>query len=162
MEDTDLSGQNKPDAAGSNERPNANGEPYDPVSNTEDVYQDTDTYGPNSPVPVCVKGVTRVQELPTQLAALTSVAVTDVLTGGRAVRVLTADPRRRAARIEIPATRTLRVGTTQGAAQGEYAYRLYGGTAAPGVLPITSADELWAVGDGAAFLVSVANEQWQR
>lgn len=162
MDDNDLNTQNKPDTAGSNERPNANGEPFDPVSNTEDVYQDTDTYGVNRPVPVCIEKPVRVQELPTQLGALTSVSVGNVATGGRAVRVLTADPRRRRARIEIPSTEILRLGTTQSAAQGEYAYRLYAGTAAPGVLEITSADELWAVGDGAAFLVSVANEQWQR
>lgn len=161
MDYTDLNAVNKADAP-SNERPSATGRPYDPVSNTEDVYQDTDySTGPQE-VDVCVKGVVRVQELPTQLGALLSVAVADVVAGGRAVRVLPADPRRRLARLEIPAGKVLRLGTTQGSAQGEYAYRLNAPTAGPGILPLTASEEVWAIGDGSAFLVSVSNEQWQR
>lgn len=163
MDDNDLNTQNRADSGSSNERPNAYGEPYDPVSNAEDVYQDTDTYGLNKPVEVCVKGQVRTQQLPTQLGALLSVAVPSVaVAGNRAVRLLAADPRRRSARIEIPATNTLRLGASQAMAQGEYAYRLYSGATSPGVLPVTACEEVWGIGDASAFLVSVSNEQWQR
>jgi hypothetical protein len=163
MDDTDLNSQNRADSGTSNDRPNANAEPYDPVSNAEDVYQDTDTYGPGLPVEVCVKGQVRTQELPTQLGALLSVAVPSMAVAGtRAVRLLAADPRRKRATLEIPATNTLRLGATQAMAQGEYAYRMYSSATAPAVREITAADELWGIGDASAFIVSVANEQWQR
>lgn len=162
MEEADLSKYDRADPASSNDRPNANGEAFDPVSNAEEVYQDTD-YSGAPPVPVCVKGQVRVQGLPTQIGAMYSVAVGSVAVAGtRAVRLLAADPRRKLAHIEIPATNTLRLGTTQAAAQGEYAYRMYSSATAPGRIDVTACEELWGIGDATAFLVSVANEQWQR
>lgn len=160
MEDTDLAAQNRADAAGSNERPNATGEPYDPYPNAENVMQDEDVYGAAVPVNVCVKGPVRTQELPTRLGALRSVLVPALDVGGQPIRLLSADPRRRRAVVLLGANQTLQLGATQKEAAGQYAFQIASGTATPFTLELFSTDELWAVRSTVATVISVLEERW--
>lgn len=160
MEEADLSKYDRADSASSNERPNANGEPYDPVSNAEDVYQDQDVYGVNRPVSVCVETPVRTHELPARLGGLLRKAVANLSAGGQPVKLLDADPRRRRASLYFPITKTLQLGMSNAEAASSFSFIVTSSDFEPGRIDFFSASEVWGVGVGAAFDVSVLNEQW--
>lgn len=159
MDAKSLAEQNDPDRPDDPYRPNGR-ENYDPVEDMGDVLQDQEYDARMVVVPVCVKEPVRTQELPSALGGLMRKAVPDVAAGGRPVKLLDGDPRRKRAVLVIPAEAVVQLGPTDAQAASEFSFTLTAGANGPERVEFHSSDEVWGVGNGSAFSVSVLNEQW--
>lgn len=149
MEERDLSNDNPADPANAPMRPNERDE-YNPVEDMADVRQDEDPGGPT--VPVCVKETVRVQQLP----SLPFGSRAYPLTATEAVRVLTADPRRRRAVFHATGDDNTVLAASQKEAMGPYAGTLQSFA----VLELTTCGEVWARAETTTVTLSVWDEPW--
>jgi hypothetical protein len=132
-------------------------EPYDfdtpPVA---EVLQ-AETGQPDEPIPVRLTNPVQVNQLPTRLASMFSVAFA---TAGPTQKVLNEDPRRAALRITVSGG-TFAIGRTQAEAADASAYVI---TTNAGPYIFHFVDELWArrITGVAADRLSISVEQWAR
>lgn len=151
METEDLSKQNPADRPNDPYRPNEReaGE-FDPVEAADEVYQDQSPEGPT--VPVCVKNPVQTQILPTTNGGSRKYALVNT----EAVRILTADPRRRRAVLQATGDDNFVVAGTQQECMGPFAASFQSFT----LLEVTACTELWARAETSTVDLSVLNEQW--
>lgn len=151
MENEDLAKRNPADRPNDPYRPNEQeADEFDPVESADEVYQDQDAEGPT--VPVCVKTPVRTQLLPATNGGSRKYS----LVATEAVRILTADPRRRRAVMQATGDDNFVLAATQQEAMGPFAASFQSFT----LLEVTACTELWARAESTTVDLSVLNEQW--
>ena len=119
----------------------------------DDLVDEECPAAPMQPIPVRIDGAVRNQELGSTYGGIMTASG---VAYQAAVRILTADPRRRLALI-MPLSQNIRIGRTQGQANAA-------GAVWPSAtsLPVHSRDELWAscAASGQVTDISVVVERW--
>jgi hypothetical protein len=134
---------------------------FDTPDVSEVLQAETDTPGgetgmPDAPIPVRLVNPVNVNQLPTRIGGMFSKQL--AASPAKAVKLLSADPRRAAVTVACAAD-PVRIGRTQAEADDDNAFTCW---VSQGPFRFHFTEELWVRAHAAATRVSVVVEQWAR